>query len=88
MDDRKYNTDSCEKCRADIKEYEAELNRVLPTRNEIEQALEHHKEQLKASGATIEDDVCQVLRKTLQAAEIRSKIEAKKEDLTRYQLGL
>lgn len=38
-------------------------NRV--TAAEIEDALNHHLEQLQAAGCTCEDDVCCVLRKML-----------------------
>ena len=85
MSDEKYYTDLCNLCRQDIGEYESELSRTLPTDREIEEALEHHLQQLQKNGATLEDNVCQVLRKLLKASEIRQKIERREKDLREYQ---
>ena len=68
-----------------IKELEFKRSEVLPTEQQINEALEHHLQQLQRSGATLEDDVCQILRKMLEAAELTKEIEENKLILKRHQ---
>lgn len=54
------------------------LNRVIGN-NEVElqdarDALDHHLDQLRRLGATLEDDVCAVLRKVIAQAEARQEL--------------
>lgn len=47
-------------------------NRVRAT--EAEEALNHHLNQLQRLGATLEDNVCGVLRKVLAQAQAREEL--------------
>lgn len=43
---------------------------------EAQEALSHHLEQLQRLGATLEDDVCGVLRKVIAQAEAREELRS------------
>lgn len=51
------------------------------TVDEVRDAIEHHLQQLQKLGATIEDDVCIVLRKIESSIIIREQIEKVRERL-------
>lgn len=41
---------------------------------DVEQAINHHLQQLKKAGATLEDDVCLLLRKVKRLAEAEKRL--------------
>ena len=84
MDDKKYYSDLCDELSAKIKELRIKRVEVTPTEEEIKDALDFHLQQLQKSGATLEDSVCQVLRKLLEAAEISKDIEKKEAKFKEY----
>ena len=57
-----------------------ELKRTIEENNvslrDAQDALVHHLRQLSRLGATLEDDVCAVLRKVLVQAQARQEIES------------
>lgn len=61
--------------RDDIGELRARISRNGYTVEEVEQALEHHHEQLKKLGATLEDDICGLLRRMKELAEASKRLE-------------
>ena len=84
IDDKKYWHDQMESCRADLRRYNLQLEEAFPTDEEINNALCHHLSQLERLGATLEDDVCEVLRKIQLVSDIRHKIEARAAVLKEY----
>lgn len=67
-------TDS-KQLRDSIQEQRERIRRNSYTPEEAEAALEHHLEQLKKLGATLEDDICSLLRKGKELAEASQKLE-------------
>jgi len=61
--------------REDIGEIRARISRNGYTVKEVEEALEHHHEQLKRLGATLEDDICGLLRRMKELAEAQKRLE-------------
>ena len=61
--------------RDSIEEQRERIRRNSYTPEEAEAALEHHLEQLKKLGATLEDDICSLLRKGKELAEASQKLE-------------
>ena len=61
--------------RNSIQEQRERIRRNSYTPEEAEAALEHHLEQLKKLGATLEDDICSLLRKGKELAEASQKLE-------------
>lgn len=61
--------------REDIGELRARISRNGYTVEEVEAALEHHHEQLKRLGATLEDDICGLLRRMKELAEAQKRLE-------------
>lgn len=51
------------------------------TADEVRDAIEHHRGQLQRLGATMEDDVCMILRKLESSLTIRAEIAAQRERL-------
>lgn len=49
---------------------------------DAQEALDHHLNQLSRLGATLEDDVCGVLRKVIAQAQARQELEAIREKLS------
>lgn len=45
------------------------------TIGQIDDAISHHLEQLRKLGATLEDDICQLLRKVKAQAEASQRLE-------------
>lgn len=58
-----------------IREQRTRIRRNSYTPEEAEAALEHHLEQLKKLGATLEDDICSILRKGKELAESSERLE-------------
>jgi septal ring factor EnvC (AmiA/AmiB activator) len=61
--------------RKSIQEQRERIRRNSYTPEEAEAALEHHLEQLKKLGATLEDDICSILRKSKELAEASQRLE-------------
>lgn len=61
--------------RDSIEEQRDRIRRNGYTVQEAQEALSHHLEQLKKAGATLEDDICQLLRKTIELAEASQRLE-------------
>lgn len=61
--------------RDSIREQRTRIRRNSYTPEEAEVALEHHLEQLKKLGATLEDDICSILRKGKELAEASQRLE-------------
>lgn len=61
--------------RNSIQEQRERIRRNSYTPEEAEAALEHHLEQLKKLGATLEDDICSILRKSKELAEASQRLE-------------
>lgn len=67
-----------------------DLFRTSVTKAEAKEALEFHLLQLERLGATLEDNVCQVLRKVMEQADILARLDEKVEylrELQRENLG-
>ena len=84
MDDKQYFSDLCDELSDKIKELKIKKLEVTPTDQEIKEALDLHLQQLQKNGATLEDSVCQVLRKFLEVAEISKDIEEKEVRFKKY----
>lgn len=52
------------------------------TPSEVEEAISHHLKQLSRLGATLEDNVCSILRKAKAQAEARQELEQIEEKLS------
>lgn len=63
----------------DLREQIAEQERVKQqhsfTERDAQEALQHHLQQLEKLGATLEDDVCNILRKAIAQARANAEIE-------------
>lgn len=70
--------------RSAIQEQRNRIRRSTYTPEEAEAALEHHLGQLRKLGATLEDDVCCILRKAKELTEASQRLE---ELLTEYELA-
>ena len=72
----------CKSIREQIAELQAkDLRENHVSEEEARKALSHHLEQLERLGATLEDDICGILRKVEASAKIKKEIEAKEEKL-------
>ena len=75
----------CSELREEIAALEAQdykENHV--TGKEAEEALSHHLEQLERLGATLEDDICTILRKLMASSKLREEIADRERLLKEY----
>lgn len=64
-----------ERLEMDIEEQRSRIRTNSYTIGQVDDAISHHLEQLTKLGATLEDDICQLLRKVREQAEASQRLE-------------
>lgn len=85
MNDEQYWRGLCDLCRQELQQLNHELECTIPSEQEVSDALEHHLAQLKQSGATLEDDICEILRKLQRISRLQKQIDKRSAALREYQ---
>lgn len=73
--------ETTERVQREINSLQYKLDGLTISKDEAAAALEHHLSQLERLGATLEDDICAILRKLIEQADIRKEIEKQAEHL-------
>ena len=76
-----YWEESCRRLEAEIKSERMTIEDNIPTLQEAVDALAHHQQQLVRLGATLEDSVCAILRKTIEQAKAAQRLTEKEKEL-------
>ena len=87
-EDERYYQELCNKYYGLLADENNKIRENIPSVERAKEVLNHHLEQLKKAGATLEDDVCEVLRGVIEQAEAYEKAKKYRERVDEYQREL